>query len=128
MSMPVTTVWYNEEKTLLITKFEGRWTINEFAAALDEIAAMTDGISHPICAIADGRHSAGVPRGNLLPHLRRMFQLPLVHIVSIAGSTLAEAILNALTSLDPNWRERITFMTDYDEAIRIQLARYNDKP
>lgn len=117
--MAITADWYDESHTIIIAKFTGYWTIDEFAIVLGEIDKMTRGLEYPIYAIADGHESKGMPRGSLIPHLKRMFKLPLTHIAVITGSKLAESILNVLTRLDANWQRHITFVSSIEAAHSV---------
>lgn len=123
--MPVRAEWTDESRTILITHFEGSWTITEFAQVLQDIKGMIKEVPHPVYAIAVGQNSR-VPRtGNLLPHLRNLFLIPLAHIVAVPSTSSDTAVLSLFTQLSPDWHDKITF-ADSVEAAHAIIAEKRD--
>lgn len=124
--MPIHAHWTDETRTVIYTRFQGSWTLTEFAQVLLDIKDMTRDVAHPVYAIAVGEDTRMPRTGNLLPHLRRLFMLPLTHIYTVPGTPIATAVLSVLAQLTPDWQERITFVGTVVEAqaqVAARLAR-----
>lgn len=65
--MSITVRWSNDEKTILVTKFEGKWTWDENYQARDMARAMLDSVEHRVDCIYDLSSTSLLPQG-LLPH------------------------------------------------------------
>ncbi len=119
--MPINATWTDDSQTVIFAHFEGSWTVTEFSQVLQDIKTMTEDVSHPVYAIAVGENSRMPRTGNLLPHFRRLFQLPLVHIYAVPSTAVATAVLSMLTQLNADWHARITFVETVEDA-REQVA------
>lgn len=121
--MPVTARWVDDGKTLIIASFESSWTITEFSQVIDTINEMLETVTHPVYAIAQGKNSRGLPRGgNMIPHLKRVFDMRLEHIVVVPSSPSTNAVLEVLVRLRPKWSKHISFTNDMETAYRILAA------
>lgn len=122
--MAIDAKWADDSKKLIITTFEGQWTIAEFAAVLDTISGMMAGITHPVYVLVDGRKSQGLPRGgNLVPHLRRIFSLGLAHITSVTPSRFERSMFGMLLQFNRGWQNQLEFVETMDEAYEIINAK-----
>lgn len=63
--MPITTDWYDDDKTIIIHTFTGRWSMRELYTHLEYAADMLDSNSPPRYFISDLRQSEGFPMGLL---------------------------------------------------------------
>ncbi len=63
--MAVYTAWHNPEKTLLIFRFEGKWTWEEFGAASSMIRLALDRCTRPVDLVFDMRATDHLPAGAL---------------------------------------------------------------
>lgn len=118
--MPIYVDWSDTDDDLILARFEGFWTVEEFQRTISDMEAMTADLPHQVYAIAHADHSEGVPRaGNLLPDMRRMFALPVAHFVAVPSSEIATIILEVFTRLRPQWQSRVTFVDTLDEAFAV---------
>lgn len=126
--MPIHASWRDDAKAVITADFEDLWTISDFAQVLQDIRDMCKTVDHPVYAIATRRGRSGLPKGNLLPHFRRMFELPLAHIVTVPSSELSAKILSVLTGLSPEWQSKITYVKTIEEAEALveQMMREQD--
>ena len=63
--MPITSIWDNNEKTVLRHVYDGSWTWNDFKANLLKSRAMLDGIQHKVDLIIDTRNGKLLPDGGV---------------------------------------------------------------
>jgi hypothetical protein len=118
--MPIHVEWGDDDHTLILAAFEGVWTVEDFGGVITQMETMTTELSHQVYAIAYPKDSQGVPiAGNLLPDMRRMFDLPVAHFVAVPSSEIAEIILEVFTTLRPRWQQRVTFADSLEEAHAI---------
>ncbi|MBN2304519.1 MAG: hypothetical protein JXQ72_08590 [Anaerolineae bacterium] len=55
--MPITIEWINEEKTVLLERFEGQWSLDDYFRLVDQAADHLDTVPHTVHIIADGTRS-----------------------------------------------------------------------
>ena len=117
--MPIHARWTDESQTVIYAQFEQHWTITQFAQTLQEIKGMVEQVDYPVYAIAVGKSSRLPRSGNLLPHLRYLFNIPLAYIVAVPSTSVATAVLSMMTQLNPDWHEKISFAKSPEEAWKI---------
>ncbi len=59
--MPITSNWYNEEKSILYVQYEGNWSLEDHYKAIDTNSSMIGSVSHPVVAICDFSKSGPIP-------------------------------------------------------------------
>lgn len=69
--MPMTPKWEDEQKTIICTESEGRWTWDEFHQALDRIVEMAKSVEHRVDLINTAAPTAVTPKGSGMPHYQR---------------------------------------------------------
>lgn len=126
--MPVEVRWYDERQTLIYFRYEGRWTWEDFYAAVDASRAMLDSVDHVVDIIVDMQASAGIPSGDIITHFRymaRRFEDPRVGQTVIIGMRalvrITSDIMRRLYRHDRCGTLRMA--QDMDEALAI-LAQY----
>ncbi len=60
--MPVSIYWDNDEKTILVEKFDGHWTIEEYYRLVDTDAEWLGQVPHMVHVIYDATTSSMPPR------------------------------------------------------------------
>lgn len=111
--MPISAAWDDDDKIVMVVRFDGRWTLDEFAQGVSDVERMLASVSHPVYLLADGSTGQGMPaRGNLIPYLRHFFNLNVAHIAVITGTSFGRTMVNMLVSLNPQWQQRVTFVAD----------------
>ncbi|HEX2907700.1 MAG TPA: hypothetical protein VHO69_12605 [Phototrophicaceae bacterium] len=63
--MPIHISWANDEKTILMETYEGRWTIEEYYQLIDDAAALLAETPHIVHIIGDATHSS-IPPSQIL--------------------------------------------------------------
>lgn len=123
--MPIEITWLDDEKTILVASFSGNWTVEEFIAAVDQHREMVTTQSDLVSCIVDASRSHGFPKDtNMMPHLNRLFKIPVRHVAIIRGSALTQAILNTFLAFNPKWKQLITFVRSHEDALQA-LAKYD---
>lgn len=51
--MSVTIRWYDDKKTILLTEYSGRWTLEEYHRMIDAAVELNQGIPHTVHRIVD---------------------------------------------------------------------------
>src|SRR5215510_13590412 len=69
--MGVQVSWDNPEKTVLLYELEGRWTWDEFHAAVADAFAMTASVPHTVDTISHFHRGTPLP-ANAMFHFRRV--------------------------------------------------------
>jgi hypothetical protein len=73
--MTIEVGWENEEKTILIERFDGAWTWEEFYAAIQQAASMMAEVEHRVDVLADMIKADRPPSGTAMTHARNMMRL-----------------------------------------------------
>lgn len=64
--MPVSIFWNDDNKTILIEKFEGKWTITDWYQLNDDAAVKLAEVSHTVHVIVDATDAAPPPAQMLM--------------------------------------------------------------
>lgn len=125
--MPVSIHWDNPEKTIIYFTFEGKWTLEELYAVLDEQQKMMASIDHTAHAIVDVRDSSILPSNILSIRSRQDRMTPKNQGISVVvgGGRFVTVIANMYQQL-ANHEVSIHFTENIDDArkmITAELAR-----
>jgi hypothetical protein len=97
--MPVSVIWDNEEQTTIRYIFEGRWTLDELFAVMEQEDQMMTSVEHMVDIIVDFQNSGTVP-DHLIANFPKIFESssashPNVGITVIVGAAgFAEMLAN----------------------------------
>lgn len=69
--MPITTLWDNEEQTIIRHVYEGTWTWEHFHDSMKQAADMAASVNHTAALIIDIRNSTLFPQG-LVTQINRL--------------------------------------------------------
>src|SRR5688572_29472621 len=96
--MAIEISWADPEKTIILALFNGEWTWEDYANAIGQIIALTDGLEYRIDQLLDMRESGAIPQGPALAYINRSYHL--VKDINIRLTVLvgANAILHGLIS------------------------------
>ena len=73
--MPIIVEWHNAEKTIVLQRYEGRWTWDEFyVACTQDSAGLMKSVTHTVHLFADFSKAEGVPIGGAMLHARNVMQ------------------------------------------------------
>lgn len=119
--MGITTEWENEEKTILLTQYEGQWDLEDYYHAYDTLEKMMAEVDSDIVYIMDFSNSAEPPRRFLSTgrHMRDHPQPRVKHIVFIKASLLIRALIKVMTPFMPDNTARMSFVNTLDEAREV---------
>lgn len=67
--MSISVMWENNERTILRYRFNGKWTWEEFYAAIERGQALQDEVTQPVDVLLDMLESPVVP-GGAIRHFR----------------------------------------------------------
>ncbi len=121
--MPITVEWYNDAKTILLERFEGDWTLDEYKRLIDEARLMLSTVDHTVHILVDGRLKsprlpANLISGGMLYAARHL--PPNQGITVFVGVDAVSAIfVNIARNIGPRLH-RTLFTTDtVEDALRI---------
>ena len=73
--MPIIIEWHNESKTVVMQRYDGRWTWEEFyTACTQDTAGLMRTVPHTVHIFADFSKAQGVPIGGAMLHARTVMQ------------------------------------------------------
>jgi hypothetical protein len=127
--MPITIAWDDpDDKTTLLYTIKGRWTWEEFYAAIYEGRGLMDSISKsPIHSIVDISQGRLFP-SNALSHFARMSTTrhPKAGLMVMVGmGSFVKALMNMLSRYRKGSTSLIRVAENLDEARRL-LAEYDE--
>ena len=63
--MPITSEWYNDERTIIWVKYDGVWTLEDFYWQYDVTVEKIQSVQHPVITILDFSTSGPLPNAFL---------------------------------------------------------------
>lgn len=121
--MPITTRWYDEEKTIQILEYADNWTWDELYLSQRESCQMGEAVGHPFALIQDMSRFRRLPP-NALAHGRPLVQgmSPYIYLNVFVGMTpFVQSIWGAFASvyklLVP--KQRFMYAKTIQEALEI---------
>jgi hypothetical protein len=71
--MPISATWANDEHSIILVEYTGRWTWDEFnQIGIVEISHMMESVPHTVHLLADMTQSFPLPQGGALSHARNV--------------------------------------------------------
>lgn len=117
--MPVHLQWDEEDPEMLRVTVVGKWTLEDLVLATDQTQKIIEHVGKPIFIIFDATESYGLPIGNAVPHMQRIFRLNYHHTVLIGGSSLSHILINMILKLNPSLLKKFQIVDTMDEAEDI---------
>jgi hypothetical protein len=75
IDMPIKVEWHNEAKTVVVQRYDGRWTWDEFhIACTRDTSNLMRTVPHTVHIFADFTKAQGVPIGGAMLHARNVMQ------------------------------------------------------
>jgi hypothetical protein len=131
--MGITVNWDNDEKTVIRTTFDGRWTLEDFWNAVQDQYRLMDEIPYKVNFISDFRNSGMLPSG-ALSHARRLISTKQhVHTgpisVVVGANRFIQSFFGLLNKVysDTARKHRIIFASTIEEG-RALLATHQETP
>ncbi len=120
--MSFTVFWANSEQTILQADATSNWTWDEYHQAIDDIIEQMKTVAHPVDVFVVQHQTAVAPRGNHLPHYRRVMRdLPDNHrfIVMVFSNRVGRTMLNMFMRFFPTYKHRIFGVGSVEEAHQL---------
>ncbi len=124
--MPITVEWDPGSAHLLLVTTRGKYSWEEYHAALDQVFAIVDS-GTPVQGVITVRQSDTVaPGGNPLPHVQRVMRLMSEHknliVVNVNGNMLKRVLVNSFMRITPDVNKNYLEAGSVEEARKI-IAR-----
>ncbi|MFW5692116.1 MAG: hypothetical protein ACOCX3_02065 [Chloroflexota bacterium] len=124
--MGVHVEWFDEEQTIVLYVFAGRWTWDEFYPVYETGIAMETAVSHRVDIILDVQKSHAIPP-NVIFHLKHITdrQPPNVYLnMLITENKVMHAVFRTAIRFYPRIGEYFSFAPNYESALNaIHEAR-----
>lgn len=122
--MGIELYWDNDEQTILLCEFDGRWTWDEMFKMLNGIKKVTDNADREIGAIIDVRNGLNFPGGALLSadnfekarQVLKMGDGGTGPIVIVGANGAVKTIYNTMASLNKTAAANIHFADTLKQA------------
>lgn len=122
--------WYNDEKTVILIKFDPEWSWSDLEVMDREGDAMIESVPHPkVCYLIDASETNVVPH-NLSP--RRVKEVldmghPKSDLAVVVGmQTFVRLMLNIWLKFVPEAAERFVLVGSLEEAEAVLQQRLNE--
>lgn len=125
--MPVTAKWFNEERTIILQSYTGKWTWDEWDVCNDQVHAMMDSVAHTVHTIIDLSQSGPLPPGSFTSCLSDLPRIPSAthpnsgYLVFIGTTFAHEALTDVISVFFEEVGRRFLF-TDTFEDVDVLLA------
>jgi hypothetical protein len=124
--MPARTYWGNDEKTVIICEYSGKWTLEEMAKSSEEYHNLAKQIDHPFDVIVNA-HNTHPPKAplNQMKHGLITADPKQRYMVLVQASAFGKMMMNVLQKLGvPNTnQEQMLFADSLDEAYDLLKAK-----
>ena len=118
--MPISVQWDNPDKTLLRWNFEGKWTWDDYYAAMEQNNALLDSIQSKADLLIDMQQTNIVAAG-FTSQFRRISQFhpKAGFAIIVLNSRFIEIMLNMLMNFQPAMRLRLSSRTRLKKAFKF---------
>lgn len=124
--MAIEVRWDNPEKTILLQKFEGKWSGAEYYASLDEMSVLLKDVPQRVHLVGDMTNSIGIPALNLLAasgRVVKMVEHQFATITVVKAHNYFQSLVNVVRRMSPALAERVYFVNTLDEAYKLLAKR-----
>lgn len=128
--MPVEVTWLDEEKTIILCSFEGRWTWREYSQIEKNIWDFIGHKDYRIDVLADWTRSAGFPLGvmDIIHRIGETTHPPRedIWVINVSKVPLLKILVGAFRRLYPKVATNYHVADTLDDAIQmIEHSRGN---
>lgn len=117
--MPVHLQWDEQSADLVRVTFDKYWSLEDLVVVIDHSSRLLAEREEPTFYIVDARSSAGLAKGNVIPHLQRIFTLDFEFAVLVGGSYAAHMLINMIIKLNTTLNRRFKIVRTMGEAEQI---------
>lgn len=133
--MAIELYWNNDEQSVLLAEFTGRWTWNELYEMLQKVKKITANRAQEIGAIIDLRQGMHLPGGSLfsqetLNHFKQILKMGDDNkgpVVVVGVNSVVQTVFDMIVKLDPRAAKDVYFVKNMTEAESL-LARCLARP
>ena len=128
--MPIFADWFDADQTIILLRYEGNWTWNEFyETATDVVHPLLKSTSGTVYLIADFTRTITMPMNGIM-HARNVFKTmpPNWHnMVIVTPSKFIQILVDMFTKLNyQGMGEKISRADTLDEALKLIRAQEQD--
>jgi hypothetical protein len=125
--MTITTHWYNEAQSIVLTEFDGKWSWDDFHDAVHEAHELIASVPHTVDLVMF--HKVDPPVGNPMMHFHRAMedqpnnigQVIIVNPkISPAGKKFMSILANVLGKWFPSKRQ-VLIVDSLDDATTLVI-------
>jgi hypothetical protein len=122
--MPISVQWDNPDKTLLRWNFEGKWTWDDYYAAMEQNNALLDSIQSKADLLIDMQQTNIVAAG-FTSQFRRISQFhpKAGFAIIVLNSRFIEIMLNMLMNFQPAMRHQVIVTDSIEKGFQIWNER-----
>ena len=119
--MPITVQWYDDNKNIAVTRFDGDWTLEDFHQMMTDSAQITGSKQEAFITIADFSNSITPPRKTLTigQRVNTAHNPNRILLIFVKSGMLIEILYNTLGKLYPKSFGQARTVDTFDEAIEI---------
>ena len=117
--MPLHVSWGDTEKTIICCESEGKWTWDEYHAALDQIVVMMQSVNYRVDLINIEGAGSSMPSGSPQPLFSRAIKVLPANLgkkVQVIKSTLARTIASVMTKVPNSNMNNLKMVATLEEA------------
>lgn len=119
--MPATFEWFNDEKTIMVERFVGDWTWEEFSDCIQGAITLIKEVEHDVIAIADYSESGGMPMsGASIRIARDVMKLAPDHwrgVVIVSDNRLIRTMVNLFQTANRTFGNKVFLESTITAAI-----------
>jgi hypothetical protein len=126
--MSVRVEWDNQERTVILWSFVGRWTWGEFDETIKTMTAMAESVDHSVDLIMDVGQMSILP-ADMVTHVKSRYlskARKLERLTAVGVDSHLQFLWNTFTDLPYARHLKLTFFDTLDEA-RAYLAKPQEK-
>jgi hypothetical protein len=129
VTMPVTSEWYNDEKTILMIKYDGVWTLDDYYQNFKVATDMMETVEHNVVTILDFSSSGQIPVQFLTVgnHSERARAKNNIQIIIFGVNRYMEVLAGMFQRIFPNATRDMKIAGSLEEAIRTAEATLSEE-
>lgn len=121
--MPITTDWYNDEKKIIVTTYDGEYAWDEVYKHVAQGNVLAESVDHPVGLLIDVTKAGPLPAnaGSHGKRLRDMYHENISCLVVVGANLLIQAVTNISKRVFQilGNHPTPTFVSTFEEAIEI---------
>ena len=122
--MPIIVDWDDDQKTVICYRYTGKWTWDEYGAAVETATRLIDSVGHKVDIIGDFSEGVLVP-SHALSNFRKSWNLrqPTGTVVLVINSSFLESMVNVFRRLYAEIGSRLYVTKSLEEARSLIASK-----